>query len=200
MTKTRLEAFSDGVIAILITIMVLELKVPTEGVSHEEIGNPESLRGLGPILLSYVLSFMFVGIYWANHHHLLHTVTRVTGGMLWANLHLLFWLSLVPFTTHWMGESHFEPWPTAAYGIVLVACAMAYVILQSLIIRTHGPESPLKQAVGDDWKAKFSLVSYIAAIPIAIYGHPRIALGLFALVAMIWLVPDRRIERQLHHE
>jgi uncharacterized membrane protein len=200
MTKTRLEAFSDGVIAILITIMVLELKVPTEGIGTVEIGDPAALLPLRPIFLAYVLSFVFVGIYWANHHHLLHTVSRVTGGMLWANLHLLFWLSLVPFTTHWMGESHFEPWPTAVYGIVMVACAMAWLILQTLIINAHGPESALKLAVGDDWKAKASLISYIAAIPLAIFHYPWVSLGLYAMVSMIWLVPDRRIERQLRHE
>ncbi|HEX5217559.1 MAG TPA: TMEM175 family protein [Vicinamibacterales bacterium] len=196
MTKTRLEAFSDGVIAILITIMVLELKVPEE--------SPDSslhmLTHRWPIFLSYVLSFVFLGIYWANHHHLLHTVTRVTGGMLWANLHLLFWLSLVPFTTHWMGGTSFARWPTAVYGIVLVACAMAWLILQSLIVRTHGPESALKQAVGDDWKGKFSVITYVAAILVAIFSYPHVALGLYALVAMTWLVPDRRIERQLHHD
>ena len=200
MTKTRLEAFSDGVIAILITIMVLELKVPTEGISDVEIGDPAALKPLWAIFLSYILSFALVGIYWANHHHLLHTVKRVTGGMLLANLHLLFWLSLVPFTTHWMGESHFEPWPTAAYGVVQIACAVAWLILQAVIVRAHGPESDLKQAVGDDWKGKFSVVSYVAAIPIAIFGYPYFSLGLFALVAMIWIVPDQRIERQLRHD
>ena len=200
MTKTRLEAFSDGVIAILITIMVLELKVPTAELDHEAIGRPEALRSLVPVFLAYVLSFVYVGIYWANHHHLLHTVRRVTGGMLWANLHLLFWLSLIPFTTHWMGESGFAPWPTATYGLVQIALAVAWLILQTVIIRAHGPESTLKLAVGDDWKAKISALSYFASVPAALFVDPRLALALFVVVALMWLVPDRRIEAQLRAE
>ena len=196
MTKTRLEAFSDGVIAILITIMVLELKVPTEGISKVEIGDPAALLPLRPIFLAYVLSFVFVGIYWANHHHLLHTVSRVTGGMLWANLHLLFWLSLVPFTTHWMGESHFEPWPTAVYGIVMLCAGIAYYILQTTIVRAQGPGSKLARAIGADRKGKLSPVLYAAAIPLA-FVNETLSDAVYIAVALIWLVPDRRIERVL---
>lgn len=189
MGKTRLEAFSDGVIAILITIMVLEMKVP----------HGESLASLAPVLpvfLSYVLSFVYLGIYWNNHHHMLHMVKRVTGPMLWANLHLLFWLSLVPFVTGWMGENHFETVPAALYGVVLLFAGIAYVILQSLIIASQGPESPLKRALGNDWKGKISPVLYCLGIGGA-FVHRWLALGCYVAVACIWLVPDLRIERAL---
>ena len=187
MGKTRLEAFSDGVIAILITIMVLELKVPHgDGLS--------ALEPLWPVFLSYVLSFVYLGIYWNNHHHMLHACQRVTGGVLWANLHLLFWLSLVPFVTGWMGENHFGRVPTAAYGVVLLLAAIAYYILQSLIIAAQGPGSSLKRAIGGDWKGKVSPLIYLLAVGVA-FVVPRLALALYGLVALIWLVPDPRIER-----
>jgi uncharacterized membrane protein len=189
MTKSRLEAFSDGVIAIIITIMVLELKVP-----HGESGS--DLAPLFPVFLSYVLSFVYVGIYWNNHHHMLHTCNRVTGPILWANLHLLFWLSLFPFATGWVGENHFAPAPSAAYGIVLLMAAIAYWILQQLIIASQGPDSLLKKAVGGDWKGKGSLLIYVIAIAAAFWSE-WISLGLYVLVALIWLVPDRRIEKVL---
>jgi uncharacterized membrane protein len=189
MGKSRFEAFSDGVIAILITIMVLEMKVPHgEGI--------ETLRPLIPVFSSYVLSFVYLGIYWNNHHHMLHTVHRVTGPMLWANLHLLFWLSLVPFVTGWMGENHFAALPSALYGVVLLMAAIAYYILQQLIIASQGPDSVLKKAVGGDWKGKLSPVLYTVAILMAFWSR-WISLGLYVLVALIWLVPDRRIERAL---
>ena len=191
MGKGRLEAFSDGVIAILITIMVLELKVP-----H---GNDLSaLQPLLPVFLSYVLSFIYVGIYWNNHHHMMHTVQHVTGGMLWANLHLLFWLSLIPITTGWMGENHFASIPTAAYGVVLLMCALAYVILQRIIIASQGRDSALARAVGRDGKGKLSAVLYAAAV-FAACTLPWLAQLLYVVVAVIWLVPDRRIERTLKH-
>jgi uncharacterized membrane protein len=189
MGKSRLEAFSDGVIAILITIMVLELKVPHgEGI--------ETLRPLIPVFLSYVLSFVYLGIYWNNHHHMLHTCHKVTGPMLWANLHLLFWLSLVPFVTGWMGENHFAAMPSALYGVVLLMAAIAYYILQQLIIASQGPDSLLKKAVGGDWKGKVSPLLYMTAIPMAFWSK-WVSLGLYVLVALIWLVPDRRIEKAL---
>jgi uncharacterized membrane protein len=186
MGKSRLEAFSDGVIAIIITIMVLELKVP-----HGESIN--ALAPLIPVFLSYVLSFVYVGIYWNNHHHMLHTSRKVTGPMLWANLHLLFWLSLFPFATGWMGENHFAAAPSAFYGIVLLMAAVAYWILQQLIITSQGPDSLLKKAVGSDWKGKVSPLIYLIAIPMAFWLQ-WISQGLYVLVALIWLVPDRRIE------
>jgi uncharacterized membrane protein len=189
MGKTRLEAFSDGVLAIIITIMVLELAVP-----HEP--SLEALRPLWGVFLSYVLSFIYVGIYWNNHHHMLHTVSKVTGGILWANLHLLFWLSLVPFVTGWMGENHFAALPTSAYGVVMLGAAIAYVILQRLIIRSQGPGSVLLKAVGGDWKGNASLLLYIAAILVAPLAS-WLAGVIYAGVAAIWLVPDRRIERIL---
>jgi uncharacterized membrane protein len=189
MGKSRFEAFSDGVIAILITIMVLELKVP-----HGE--SIQTLRPLIPVFLSYVLSFVYLGIYWNNHHHMLHTVHKVTGPMLWANLHLLFWLSLVPFATGWMGENHFASMPSALYGVVLLMAAIAYYILQQLIIASQGPDSLLKKAVRGDWKGKLSPVIYIIAIPLAFLSE-WISLGLYVLAALIWLVPDRRIEHVL---
>jgi uncharacterized membrane protein len=187
--KNRLEAFSDGVLAIIITIMVLELKVP-----HGE--HLDALAPLIPVFLSYVLSFVYVAIYWNNHHHMLHTVHRVSGPILWANLHLLFWLSLFPFATGWMGENHFAAAPSAAYGVVLLMAAIAYWVLQQVIIASQGPDSLLRHAVGNDWKGKLSLLLYAAAIPIA-FRSPWIAQGLYVLVALIWLVPDRRIENAL---
>jgi uncharacterized membrane protein len=189
MNRGRLEAFSDGVIAIIITIMVLEMKVPRGE-------NLEALSPVLPVFLSYILSFTYVGIYWNNHHHMLHTVTAVTGGMLWANLHLLFWLSLFPFTTGWMGENHFTAIPTALYGIVLLMAAIAYNVLQEVIIRAQGPDSVLKKAVGRDWKGKLSPILYFLSIVAALYS-PSISQTIFVAVALIWLVPDRRIKNAL---
>jgi len=189
MGKSRLEAFSDGVIAILITIMVLEMKVP----SGEQL---EALLPVVPIFLSYVLSFVYLGIYWNNHHHMLHTVRRVTGPMLWANLHLLFWLSLVPFTTGWMGANHFAPVPTAFYGVVLLMAGCAYYVLQLTIIRSQGRDSLLRKAIGEDWKGKGSPVLYLLAIAAAFWS-PRLSQAFYVGVALMWLVPDRRIERVL---
>jgi len=189
MGKARLEAFSDGVIAILITIMVLELKVP-----HGE--DLAALAPMLPVFLCYVLSFVYLGIYWNNHHHMLHTCNHVTGPILWANLHLLFWLSLIPFATGWMGENHFASAPTALYGVVLLMAAIAYWTLQQLIIASQGSDSLLRRAVGSDWKGKASPLLYLLAI-IAAFWSQRIAQGLYVLVALIWLVPDRRIERVL---
>ena len=186
MSKTRLEAFSDGVIAILITIMILELKIP-EGTDLQ------ALRPLVPTLLTYVLSFVLLGIYWNNHHHMLSATERVNGAVLWANLHLLFWLSLVPFVTGWMGEHHFGPLPTAIYGAVQFFSALAYTILQFAIIRLEGPRSKLAVAVQKDVKGKLSIVMWFVAIPLA-FVQTWIALGLYIAVACIWLVPDRRIE------
>jgi len=189
MGKGRLEAFSDGVIAIIITIMVLELKVP-----HAE--GMDALAPLVPVFLSYVLSFVYVGIYWNNHHHMLHASRKVTGSILWANLHLLFWLSLFPFATGWMGENHFAAAPSAFYGVVLLMAAVAYWILQQLIIAAHGRDSLLKQAVGSDWKGKLSPLIYAVAIPAAFWAQ-WLSQGLYVLVALLWLVPDRRIENTL---
>ena len=189
MGKGRLEAFSDGVIAILITIMVLELKVP----KGETIG---ALAPVIPVFLTYVLSFAYLGIYWNNHHHMLHASQNVTGPILWANLHLLFWLSLIPFTTGWMGENHFAAAPSALYGAVLLMAAIAYWILQQRIIASQGADSVLKRAVGRDWKGKLSPVVYLVAIPMAFWAH-WISQALYVFVALIWLVPDRRIERIL---
>jgi TMEM175 potassium channel family protein len=189
MGKSRLEAFSDGVIAIIITIMVLELRVP----SGEDLG---ALLPLIPVLLAYVLSFVYIGIYWTNHHHLLHTLKRITGPILWANLHLLFWLSLVPFVTGWMGENHFAATPSALYGVVLLMNAIAYTILQSLIIASQGEDSILKRAVGRTWKEKVSMTLYVLAVPAASLAT-WISHSCFILVAVIWLVPDRRIEKVL---
>jgi uncharacterized membrane protein len=189
MTTARLEAFSDGVIAIIITIMVLEMKIP-----H---GNGlEELRPLLPVFLSYVLSFFYVGIYWNNHHHMLHAGTVATGAMLWANLHLLFWLSLFPFTTGWMGENHFTAVPTALYGVVLLMAGIAYYLLQQSIIGAQGQDSILKRAIGRDWKGKLSPVLYIVAI-VATLRSPRIAQAVLVIAALIWLIPDRRIEKHL---
>jgi len=189
MGKNRLEAFSDGVIAIIITIMVLELKVP-----HGE--RIDTLAPLIPVFLSYVLSFIYVGIYWNNHHHMLLACRKVTGAILWANLHLLFWLSMFPFATGWMGENHFAATPSALYGVVLLMAAIAYWLLQQLIIASEGPDSLLKKAVGGDWKGKMSPVIYAIAIPFAFWSQ-WISLGLYVLVALVWLVPDRRIEHVL---
>jgi len=189
MTKGRLEAFSDGVIAIIITIMVLEMKVP----HGDGFG---ALKPLLPVFLSYVLSFLYVGIYWNNHHHLLHASTVVTGAMLWANLHLLFWLSLFPFTTGWMGENHFTAVPTALYGVVLLMAAIAYYLLQQAIIRAQGKDSILREAIGRDWKGKLSPVLYILAI-IASMRSSWIAQAILLTAALIWLIPDRRIEKRL---
>jgi uncharacterized membrane protein len=188
MTKGRLEAFTDGVIAILITIMVLELRVP-------EGGDWAALRMIGPTFSAYVMSFVYLGIYWSNHHHLFHTVDRVTGGMLWANLHLLFWLSLVPFVTNWMGEHGHAPLPTALYGVVLLCAALSYTILVRVIIHAQGAQSRLKAAIGGDAKGYISIALYVIAILTTFVRH-EIAWGFYALVALIWLVPDRRIERQ----
>jgi uncharacterized membrane protein len=189
MSKGRLEAFSDGVVAIIITIMVLELKAPPDA----ELA---ALRPLIPIILSYVLSFVFVGIYWNNHHHLLQTARHVNGKVLWANLHLLFWLSLIPFVTSWLGATSFAAWPAAAYGLVLLLAAIAYNLLTRVLINLHGKDSTLAAAVGSDRKGWLSLLLYIVAIPAA-FLHPYIACALYAIVALIWLIPDRRIEEKL---
>jgi uncharacterized membrane protein len=192
MGKGRLEAFSDGVIAIIITIMVLELRAPRE---YE----PAGLVPLLPVLACYVLSFIHVGIYWNNHHHLLQAVRHVDGRVLWANLHLLFWLSLVPFVTGWMGESHFAPWPVAAYGVVLLMAAVAYTILTAVLVARHGRGSALARALGGDRKGKLSLALYLVAVALALV-EPWVACAIYVLVAVIWLVPDRRIERVLLEE
>jgi uncharacterized membrane protein len=191
MGKGRLEAFSDGVLAIIITIMVLELKVP-----HGVAPDLAALKELTPVFLSYVLSFVYLGIYWNNHHHMLHASHRVTGGMLWANLHLLFWLSLIPFTTAFMGENHFAPLPSALYGVVLLMAAIAYFILQQTIIASQGRDSLLKKAIGSDWKGRLSPASYAVAIPVAFWS-PWLAQAIYVAIALIWLVPDRRIEHVL---
>ena len=187
MSKTRLEAFSDGVIAIIITIMVLELRAP-----HEATWS--ALFPLIPVALSYVLSFVFIAIYWNNHHHMFQAAHRVNGRVLWANAHLLFWLSLVPFVTAWMGENHFAPVPVAAYGGVLICAAIAYYILAHLLISHHGKDSTLAKAFGRDWKGKVSVVIYAAGILIS-FVSAMLAFGLYVLVAVVWLIPDRRIER-----
>jgi uncharacterized membrane protein len=189
MSNNRLEAFSDGVIAIIITIMVLELKVP-HGATLD------ALVPLMPNFLSYVLSFIYVGIYWNNHHHMLHVCEEVTGRILWANLHLLFWLSLFPVTTAWIGENHSAAAPAVLYGVVLLMAAIAYWMLQQVIIAVQGPDSLLKKAVGRDWKGKMSPLLYLIGIAVA-FRSPRLAQGLYVLVALLWLVPDRRIENVL---
>jgi uncharacterized membrane protein len=189
MTKGRLEAFSDGVIAILITIMVLELKVP-----HGE--DWHALRPLVPVFLAYVLSYVFIGIYWNNHHHMLQATERIDGRILWANLHLLFWMSLIPFATGWMGENHFAAVPTAVYGVVLLAAAVAYTILQNTIVALHGPGSRLAAAVGADAKGKLSMALYAVAIPTA-FANRWVSYAIYVFVALMWLVPDRRIEGRL---
>lgn len=187
MTKSRLEAFSDGVIAIIITIMVLELKVPHGG-------EWSALRPLLPIFLSYVLSFVFVGIYWNNHHHMLHAAKSINGSILWANLHLLFWLSVIPFGTAFMGENHFAALPVAVYGFILFMAGVAYFILSRVLLAHHGPESLLAKAIGADNKGLISLAVYLIALAIA-FWLPMLSVASFVLVAIIWLVPDRRIER-----
>jgi len=191
MGTNRLEAFSDGVIAVIITIMVLEMKVP----------HGESLEALVPVMppfLSYILSFVYLGIYWNNHHHMLHATRKVTGAMLWANLHLLFWLSLIPFTTGWMGENHFASLPSALYGVVLLMSAVAYWILEQAIIASQGPDSILRKAVGGDWKGKLSPVLYAIGIAAAFWWQwVWVSLSLYVLVALLWLIPDRRIENTL---
>ncbi len=189
MTKNRLEAFSDGVFAIIITILVLELKIP-----HGSTFS--ALRPLLPVFLTYVLSFVFLAIYWNNHHHMLHTVHRVNGRILWANMHLLFWLSLIPFTTGWMGENHFASEPTAVYGMVLLMAAIAYTILTMEIVSHHGPDSVLAAAIGKDVKGKISIVGYVAAIALA-FVDQWFSDAIYVAIALLWLVPDKRIEKRL---
>jgi uncharacterized membrane protein len=190
MDTKRLEAFSDGVLAIIITIMVLELKVPHDA-------SLAALALLWPVFLSYVLSFVYIGIYWNNHHHMLHVTDRVTGGILWANLHLLFWLSLLPFSTGWMGENEFARWPTVVYGANLLACALAYFVLQRRIIAIEGPDGALARAVGRDLKGKLSPLFYLTGIAMAWLWQPAAGMALFVAAALIWLVPDTRIERAM---
>jgi uncharacterized membrane protein len=192
MSTNRLEAFSDGVIAILITIMVLELKVPEGEGLHD-------LEELVPVFLAYVLSFVYLGIYWNNHHHMLQTTERVTGAMLWANLHLLFWLSLFPATTHWIGETHAAPTPTAVYGVVMLGAALAYFVLQTTIVRSQGPDGALARALGADRKGKASPALYLAAVVVAPFV-PWLSIAIYVLVALMWLVPDRRVERVLQRQ
>ncbi|RZL46862.1 MAG: DUF1211 domain-containing protein [Pedobacter sp.] len=193
MRKGRVEAFSDGVIAIIITIMVLELKIP-----HEKSGFKD-LVPLLPIFLSYILSFIYVGIYWNNHHHLFSLVKSVNGTILWANMHLLFWLSMVPFATAWMGENHFEPAPIALYGFVLLMNGLAYTILALQLVKNHGEESTLAKVIGNDLKGKFSLICYMVAVPIAFLSI-WIAGTLYIIVALVWLIPDRRIEKVVQED
>ncbi|HXD76674.1 MAG TPA: TMEM175 family protein [Puia sp.] len=191
MKKGRLEAFSDGVIAIIITIMVLELRVPAG----------QHIRDLTPVLpalLSYIISFIYIGIYWNNHHHMIYAVDKINGSILWANLHLLFWLSLVPFVTNWMGMNHFAKWPVVLYGAVLMMNAVSYTILAMLLVRETGPRSQLAIALGKDWKGKLSLVIYAVAIALA-FINPWLGFGLYVVVAIIWFVPDRRIESRVTH-
>ena len=192
MGKGRLEAFSDGVLAIIITIMVLELKVP-EGITLE------ALAPICPKFLAYAVSFVYVGIYWNNHHHLLHTVKKVDGWIMWANMHLLFWLSLVPITTGWIGESHAAQWPTVAYGAILFMCGIAWLLLQRAIVHADGGESQLQRAIGEDWKGKLSGLGYAIAVAVAFF-EPLISIGIYVAIAIVWLVPDRRITRQVEHE
>jgi uncharacterized membrane protein len=190
MSKGRLEAFSDGVIAILITILVLEMKVP----HGSEL---EALRPMIPVFLTYILSFVFIAIYWNNHHHLFQAAKHVHASVLWANMHLLFWLSLIPFVTGWMGENHFEGWPVALYGVVMLGAGFAYYLLAQSLVVHHPPDSPLARAVGRDEKGKISLVIYLAAIAVSFYS-PQVSCGLYVVVAVIWLIPDRRIEKTLN--
>lgn len=192
MNKGRIEAFSDGVIAIIITIMVLELKTP-HGTTLAE------LKPLIPKFLSYVLSFIFVGIYWNNHHHLFHAVRQIRGAALWANLHLLFWLSVIPFVTGWMGENHFAQWPVIVYGLILALSGGAFTILAQVLVKEAGPESTLAKAIGKDWKSKVSTLVYLVAIGFA-FIDPGISLVLYTAVAIIWFIPDRRIEHMLLNE
>lgn len=192
MNKGRLEAFSDGVIAILITIMVLELKIPHGA-------DLAAIQPLFPVFVTYVLSFIYLGIYWNNHHHLLQATAHINGAILWANLHLLFWLSLIPFVTGWMGENHFAPLPTAVYGVNLLAAGIAYYILQSLIVAAQGKDSQIKAAIGKDIKGKISPLIYLTAIGLA-FVNQWISDALYVLVALIWLIPDRRIESKINHD
>ena len=192
MNKGRLEAFSDGVIAIIITIMVLEMKVPHNA-------DLESLKEIVPVFFSYVLSFIYVGIYWSNHHHMLHATKHVNGAVLWANIHLLFWLSLTPFTSGWMGENHFEKWPVVLYGTNLLMCAIAYTILALSLVKLHGKDSTLGRAMGKDFKGKISIVIYIVGIASS-FTDSRIGFALYIVVACIWLIPDKRIERIIIQE
>ena len=189
MTKERMEAFSDGVLAVFITIMVLDMKPP-----HDT--QLAAMRPLIPVFLSYVLSFIYVGIYWNNHHHLLHATQQVSGAVLWANLHLMFWLSLIPFTTAWVGENHVDAWPVALYGIVLLCAAIAYYILTRVLIHVHGQGSKLAKSVGKDTKGKISIVVYAAAVPLA-FVQPWIASVGYVIVAVMWLIPDPRIEKEV---
>lgn len=189
MNTGRLEAFSDGVLAVIITIMVLEMHPP----HHTSVA---ALRPVLPVFLSYILSFIYIGIYWNNHHHLLHAAQHVNGSVMWANLHLLFWASMVPFTTAWVGENHLASWPVALYGFVLLMAGTAYYILSIQLIRLHGPSSVLAKSIGSDFKTKASLVIYVAAIPLAFFRPWVAAIG-YVAVAIIWLVPDRRIERNI---
>ena len=188
--KNRIEAFSDGVIAIIITIMVLDLKVP-------QAPDLSALKPVLPVFLTYALSYLYVGIYWNNHHHLLKAARRATSAVMWANLHLLFWLSLFPFVTGWAGENHFTPMPTAVYGAVLLLAAIAYYILQNIIVADHGRDSKLRREIGEDWKGKISIVLYVAGMALA-FWHAWISSCIYTLVALIWLIPDRRLERVIH--
>ena len=192
MTKGRLEAFSDGVLAIVITIMVLELKVPHGSDLH-------ALRPMVPVFLSYVLSFVYVGIYWNNHHHMLQTSGSINGRVMWANLHLLFWLSLLPFTTGWMGENHFERWPTVVYGVNLLLTALSYTILQTVLIRHEGRDALLTRAVAGDFKGKLSLVLYVAGIASAYFFTAWAGVVFYVAAALMWLVPDARLEKVAAH-
>lgn len=192
MKKGRLEAFSDGVIAIIITIMVLELKVP--GGVHS--GDLEALRPMLPVFLSYLLSFIFVGIYWNNHHHMFYLVEHITGGALWANLNFLFWLSLIPFATAWMGDNHFSQWPVVFYGALLIMCAVSYLILASILASHCDKNSELAEVIGEDWKGKVSLLIYALGIGLA-FVKPLLGYSMYIVVAMIWFIPDRRIERRV---
>ena len=192
MGKGRLEAFSDGVLAIIITIMVLEMKVP-----HGD--NLSDLKPLLPVFLSYILSFVYIGIYWNNHHHMLHVVHKVTGTILWTNTHLLFWLSLVPFATSWMGENNFSTWPVVLYGVILLMASIAYYFLAHSLINVHGKESTLATALGKDRKGIISSIIYVIGIGLS-FIHPFIGFGMYVVVAVIWFLPDRRIEKKLEHE
>jgi len=189
MGKNRLEAFSDGVLAIIITIMVLELKVP-----HGS--SPEDLRPLAPLFFSYALSFIYIGIYWNNHHHMLHSIQKVNGKILWANMHLLFWLSLTPFSTAWMGENHFEKWTVALYGFVLLMAGLAYYILAKCLVNAHGKESFIAKVMGKDWKGILSIMLYIAGIGTT-FINPWIGFSIYILVAVMWFIPDKRIENRM---
>lgn len=196
MGKGRLEAFSDGVMAIIITIMVLEMKVP-----HTEHGEPglNDLKSIAPVFISYILSFVYVGIYWNNHHHMMHAVKKVNGTVLWANIHLLFWLSLIPFVTGWMGENHFAQWPMILYGFVLAMSGVAYYILAHCLMALHGKNSALEEAFGKDWKGIVSVIVYLVGIGCS-FIDPMIALGLYVAVACLWFIPDRRIEKVIAKE